>query len=86
MNGIGFMFFSKSDVVRHKLVKDIVNAYEKYEENQINIVNEINKINKNSSLFYNSELFLLYLILKIFLINQLIRNTFYFDCILYIKF
>ena len=45
MNGIGFMFFSKSDVVRHKLVKDIVN-YEKYEENQINIVNEINKINK----------------------------------------
>jgi phosphate starvation-inducible protein PhoH len=40
------MFFSKSDVVRHKLVKDIVNAYEKYEENQINIVNEINKINK----------------------------------------
>lgn len=46
VNGIGFMFFSKSDVVRHKLVKDIVNAYEKYEENQINIVNEINKINK----------------------------------------
>jgi len=28
---IGFMFFHTTDVVRHKLVQDIVKAYEKYE-------------------------------------------------------
>ncbi|HQB63176.1 MAG TPA: PhoH family protein, partial [Sedimentibacter sp.] len=28
---IGFMFFHTTDVVRHKLVQDIVNAYEKHE-------------------------------------------------------
>lgn len=28
---IGFMFFHTSDVVRHKLVQDIIKAYEKYE-------------------------------------------------------
>lgn len=27
---IDFVYFNKSDVVRHKLVKDIINAYEKY--------------------------------------------------------
>ena len=27
---IDFVYFKKSDVVRHKLVKDIINAYEKY--------------------------------------------------------
>lgn len=30
IQGIDFMFFNKKDVVRHKLVKDIVDAYEKY--------------------------------------------------------
>lgn len=31
VEGIGFMFFDTSDVVRHKLVQDIIIAYEKYE-------------------------------------------------------
>lgn len=31
VEGIGFMFFETSDIVRHKLVQDIVKAYEKYE-------------------------------------------------------
>jgi phosphate starvation-inducible PhoH-like protein len=29
IEGVGFVFFEKSDVVRHKLVKDIIDAYEK---------------------------------------------------------
>ncbi|MEL7646741.1 MAG: PhoH family protein [Sedimentibacter sp.] len=31
VDDIGFMFFHTSDVVRHKLVQDIIKAYEKYE-------------------------------------------------------
>ena len=31
---IGFMFFHTSDVVRHKLVQDIIKAYERFEENK----------------------------------------------------
>ncbi len=30
---IAFVYFNKADVVRHKLVKDIINAYEKYKGN-----------------------------------------------------
>ncbi len=30
ISGIAFCYFDKSDVVRHKLVKDIINAYDKY--------------------------------------------------------
>ena len=30
VEGVGFIYFNKSDVVRHKLVKDIINAYEKF--------------------------------------------------------
>ena len=30
IQGIGFVYFEKTDVVRHKLVKDIIDAYEKY--------------------------------------------------------
>lgn len=30
VKGIGFMYFDKKDVVRHRLVKDIVDAYEKF--------------------------------------------------------
>lgn len=30
VEGVGFVYFEKSDVVRHKLVKDIINAYEKF--------------------------------------------------------
>ncbi|MDR3626018.1 MAG: PhoH family protein [Ignavibacteriaceae bacterium] len=29
IEGVGFVYFEKSDVVRHKLVKDIIEAYEK---------------------------------------------------------
>ena len=32
--GIGFVFFSKIDVVRHRLVQDIIKAYEDLEENK----------------------------------------------------
>ncbi|WP_326908962.1 PhoH family protein [Sedimentibacter sp. MB31-C6] len=34
VEGIGFMFFETKDVVRHKLVQDIIKAYEKFEENK----------------------------------------------------
>jgi len=30
IEGVGFVYFDKSDVVRHRLVKDIINAYEKF--------------------------------------------------------
>ncbi len=30
IEGVGFVYFDKSDVVRHKLVKDIIDAYEKH--------------------------------------------------------
>jgi phosphate starvation-inducible PhoH-like protein len=30
IEGVGFVYFEKSDVVRHKLVKDIIDAYEKH--------------------------------------------------------
>ena len=33
VEGVGFVYFNKSDVVRHKLVKDIINAYEKFADN-----------------------------------------------------
>ncbi len=32
VEGIGFMFFDTSDIVRHKLVQEIIKAYEKFEE------------------------------------------------------
>lgn len=33
IKGVAFVYFKKSDVVRHKLVKDIIDAYEKYNGN-----------------------------------------------------
>lgn len=30
VEGVGFVYFERSDVVRHKLVKDIIHAYEKF--------------------------------------------------------
>lgn len=33
IEGVGFVYFEKSDVVRHKLVKDIIDAYEKFTKN-----------------------------------------------------
>lgn len=35
VDGIGFVSFEKSDVVRHKLVKDIIDAYEKFYDDKI---------------------------------------------------
>ena len=32
VEGVSFVYFEKSDVVRHRLVKDIINAYERYHE------------------------------------------------------
>lgn len=33
VSGVGFIYFDKQDVVRHKLVRDIIEAYEKYSSN-----------------------------------------------------
>ena len=33
IDGVGFVYFDKGDVVRHKLVNDIINAYEKHYSN-----------------------------------------------------
>lgn len=32
IDGIGFVYFNKSDVVRHRLVSEIIKAYEEYED------------------------------------------------------
>ena len=34
VDGVGFIYFEKKDVVRHKLVKDIIEAYEKFGPNR----------------------------------------------------
>jgi phosphate starvation-inducible PhoH-like protein len=34
IDGIDFVYLGEEDVVRHKLVRDIINAYEKFEENK----------------------------------------------------
>lgn len=34
VKGISFVYLNESDVVRHKLVRDIINAYEKFEESE----------------------------------------------------
>lgn len=34
IDGVGFVYFEKSDVVRHRLVKDIIDAYEKHSNNK----------------------------------------------------
>lgn len=34
--GVGFVYFDKEDVVRHKLVKDIIDAYEKSNQSRAN--------------------------------------------------
>ncbi|MBU2585689.1 MAG: PhoH family protein, partial [Bacteroidetes bacterium] len=33
IDGVAFVYFTKADVVRHRLVKNIIEAYEKYEMN-----------------------------------------------------
>lgn len=34
IDGIDFVYLGEEDVVRHKLVRDIINAYEKFDENE----------------------------------------------------
>ncbi len=34
VEGVGFVYFEKMDVVRHKLVKDIIDAYEKFDNGE----------------------------------------------------
>ena len=36
VDGVAFVYFDKKDVVRHKLVKDIIDAYEKFNNNDKN--------------------------------------------------
>lgn len=43
ISGIKFVFFSKTDVVRHKLVQDIIKAYEELEESKNNKESELNE-------------------------------------------
>jgi phosphate starvation-inducible PhoH-like protein len=42
IKGIEFVFFSKTDVVRHKLVQEIIRAYEELEESKKNSVSAVN--------------------------------------------
>ncbi len=37
VEGVAFVYFDKGDVVRHKLVKDIIDAYEKFNNNKNDI-------------------------------------------------
>jgi phosphate starvation-inducible PhoH-like protein len=34
VEGVGFVYFEKGDVVRHRLVKDIIEAYERFHGEQ----------------------------------------------------
>ena len=43
IKGIEFVFFSKTDVVRHKLVQDIIKAYEELEESKQNGETSLNE-------------------------------------------
>lgn len=45
IDGVAFVYFTKQDVVRHKLVKEILNAYEKY-QNDNNNGNQNSEVNK----------------------------------------
>ncbi|MCX8056823.1 MAG: PhoH family protein [Ignavibacteria bacterium] len=43
IDGVAFVYFTKQDVVRHKLVKDILNAYEKYHNGNLENQNSEDK-------------------------------------------
>lgn len=40
IDGVSFVYFDKADVVRHRLVKEIINAYEKFTEGDILSINK----------------------------------------------
>jgi len=50
VEGVGFIYFEKSDVVRHRLVRDIIEAYEKF-----NFTTERNYEKKNGENNLNGE-------------------------------
>lgn len=41
VKGISFIYFNEKDVVRHKLVRDIIKAYERYEDKRKTSANEM---------------------------------------------
>ena len=45
ISGVGFIYFEKSDVVRHRLVRDIINAYEKF---SFNSIKDAEKVGQNN--------------------------------------
>ena len=49
INGIEFVYLEKKDVVRHRLVKEIIRAYEENDNNQTKIIEDasLNKNNKD---------------------------------------
>ncbi len=47
VKGIEFIFLNEKDVVRHKLVTDIVNAYKKFYNDDDNEVDNDNEVDKN---------------------------------------
>ncbi|KAA6349160.1 PhoH-like protein [termite gut metagenome] len=56
VKGIGFVELNKKDIVRHKLVERIVDAYERYENETLKVVGKTNIILIN--LFLSGSLFL----------------------------
>jgi len=49
INGIEFVYLEKKDVVRHRLVKEIIRAYEENDNNQKKIIEDasLNQNNKD---------------------------------------
>jgi hypothetical protein len=52
VEGVAFVYLEKKDVVRHRLVKDIINAYEEFSVKTNGIGNSVNsgktEVNGNS--------------------------------------
>jgi len=49
IEGISFVYFDKNDVVRHKLVRDIINAYDAYDDEQTGAIHRKNLSIKSSN-------------------------------------
>ena len=47
VDGVSFVYFNRNDVVRHKLVKDIIDAYDKYRTNNHNNASKGQKRRRN---------------------------------------
>jgi phosphate starvation-inducible PhoH-like protein len=46
IKNIGNIYFDKKDIVRHRLVRDIVEAYDKHDEEKIEIKTETKEKNE----------------------------------------